>query len=320
MLALAGLASAQSRVPEADSTANRLSQYTVGNKADAATTTVGSTASLVAYIKGLLGLFGALNATTTDCVNGKIGTDTEMNDVSLFDMITTATTNVGTANTAVGTINATTTDSLHGKIGTDTEMNDVSLFDMITTATTNVGTANTAIGTVNATTTDSLNGKLGTDTEMGDNSLWDYLVPKEAAGTTDVDISEAVYTGYVPILTITPASGQGLIDCSVAFDWNKATTGWDDISTASDTLDVIVETRTDATNYRLVANGTQRSATGAGTLAQGADGQVFNLGMVGVTGRVRVSIKLSIERDDCEIPYRVLYRGGTATITPVAAG
>lgn len=54
---------------------------------------------------------------TTDTLHGKIGTDTEMADISLFDMI--------------GLVNATTTDGLQGKIGTDTEMDDNSLYDLL---------------------------------------------------------------------------------------------------------------------------------------------------------------------------------------------
>ena len=42
------------RAPQADSTATRLIQDVVGNKADAAITVASSTASLVAYLKGLL--------------------------------------------------------------------------------------------------------------------------------------------------------------------------------------------------------------------------------------------------------------------------
>jgi len=59
---------------------------------------------------------GGINDTTTDSVNGKIGTDTEMADISLFDML--------------GSKDLATTDSINGKIGTDTEMSDSSLYDM----------------------------------------------------------------------------------------------------------------------------------------------------------------------------------------------
>ena len=73
------------RVPEADSTRNRTDDQVIGNKTDAAVTTVGTTKSLVAYAKGALGAAGAINDTTTDSTNGKLGTDAEMGDNSLWD-------------------------------------------------------------------------------------------------------------------------------------------------------------------------------------------------------------------------------------------
>jgi hypothetical protein len=73
----------------------------------------------------LVALVGTANATTTDSLHGKIGTDTEMADASLYDML--------------GAVNTTTTDAINGKIGTDTEMGDLSLYDMA------VGTSGTTI-------------------------------------------------------------------------------------------------------------------------------------------------------------------------------
>jgi hypothetical protein len=86
---------------------------------------------------------GSINATTTDSIHGKIGTDTEMADSSLYDMLTAA---------AFGTVNATTTDGLHGKIGTDTEMADSSLYDFIIAQPRSVVTS--AVAVPDNTTTD----------------------------------------------------------------------------------------------------------------------------------------------------------------------
>lgn len=183
-----------------------------------------------------------------------------------------------------------------------------------------LSTINTAVGTIDLTTTDNLHGKIGTDTEMGDTSLFDYLMPVESAGTADIDISESDYTGYVTLLTITPATGQSLIDVSIDFDWNLATTGWDTVSTAADTLDIAVVTKVDGTNWRGLMNGTQITANGDGTLTDDESGERFNIGMIGINGECVIRVKLSVERDDAEIPYRVLYRGAAPTITPVAAG
>lgn len=146
------------------------------------------------------------------------------------------------------------------------------------------------------------------------------LMPIEATGTADVDISESDYTAdYVALLTITPASGENLIDLAIDLDWNKATSGFDTVATAADTLDVVVQSKIDGTNWRTLIVGTQITANGDGSLLGQESGQRFHVGPVGENGEVRVAILLSAERGDCEIPYRVTYRGATPTITPVAA-
>lgn len=144
--------------------------------------------------------------------------------------------------------------------------------------------------------------------------------PGEVAGEADIDISEADYTAFQTLLTIAPAAGAPLADLVVDLDWNKATTGFDTVATAADTLDVCVQTKTDGTNWRTVLSGTQITANGDGSLEAQESGERLKIGAVGVTGQVRVLVKVSTERGDCEIPYRVLYRASAApTITAVAA-
>ena len=141
-------------------------------------------------------------------------------------------------------------------------------------------------------------------------------------GTTDIDISEADYTGYVTLLTVAPATGYDLLDCTIDLDWNKATTGFDTVATAADTLDSCVVMNIDGTNYRTIAIGTQITANGDGSLEDNESGQRFNLGFVPSGCSVIVKVKLSAERDDVEIPYRVTYRselGKAPTVTAVAA-
>lgn len=339
---------------------------------------------------------GADDATTTDNVMGKLGTDTELADRSVFDLLAgdgpavypaaaaaahdvslaevvryiqesqigtlvnaggTATVggifgdfansslvtrlgNVQTEVDKVGTlVNAGGTATLGGILGDFANSDAVTRFGNIQTEVDKIGTvvnaggtatvgailgdfANTTLiaimGIPDSTTTESVQGKVGTDTEMDDNSLWDYLVPVEATGEADIDISEADYTTYINILTITPAANQCLIECVIDLDYNKTTTGWDIVSTAADTLDVVIVTKVDGTNYRTVMNGTQIAANGDESLEDNESGERFIVGPVGVTGTIQVKVKLSIERDDVEIPYRVLYRGATPTITPVA--
>ena len=122
---------------------------------------------------------GDINATTTDSIHGKIGTDTEMADSSLYDML--------------GPNTAATTDSINGKLGTDAEFNDNSIYDMLGAGAKTLAIS-TAIGTLDQATTDSLHGKIGTDTEMADSSLYDMIMtlPKsvEKSDGTVLDTGE----------------------------------------------------------------------------------------------------------------------------------
>ncbi len=139
-----------------------------------------------------------------------------------------------------------------------------------------------------------------------------------ATGNADIDISEAVYTAYVNIMTIT-APASGLADCSIDLDLNKATTGWDTISTASDTIDICLAGKIDGTNYRALMNATQVVAVGDGTIGVNLSGIHFHIGPLAAAEVLQVQVKLSAERDDVEIPYRVTYVGAAPTVTPVAA-
>lgn len=140
-----------------------------------------------------------------------------------------------------------------------------------------------------------------------------------ATGTTDVDISEAVYTGYVTLLTVT-APASGCREVRIDLDVNKATTGLDTVATASDTFDCCLVGQVDGTNYRTLQTATQITANGDGSLTDAESGWSFTIGPLMSAESVIVKIKLSAERADAEIPYRVTYIGGAPTVTAVAAG
>jgi hypothetical protein len=145
----------------------------------------------------------------------------------------------------------------------------------------------------------------------------EYLEPKVSTGTADIDISAAVYTGFITLLTITPATGETLQDLQIDLAYNKATTGVSAVATNSDTLDVQVIAKADDTNHSRIAAGSQVTLTGSATPI--ITGERFKLGAV--DGVVEVQVKLSAERADAEIPYKVTYRSlEEATITAVAAG
>lgn len=147
----------------------------------------------------------------------------------------------------------------------------------------------------------------------------DQLIVRESTGDADIDISAAVYTGYVNVLTVT-APATGLIDCVIDIDFNKATTGWDTVATASDTLNCVLVKAIDGTNYRStqLASATI-TANGDGTLDASESGVSFRVGCMQSGASVQVHVKMSAERGDCELPYRVTSVGAAPTITAVAA-
>lgn len=137
-----------------------------------------------------------------------------------------------------------------------------------------------------------------------------------ATGSAGIDISEADYTGFVAFLTIAPATGEGLVDCFIDVDLDKATDGVNEVATNNDTATLLLQTKVDGTNWVGTELTSAVTLTGAaGSIADGKNGHRFKVGSVDPSGSVRVCIKLSAERADCYIPYRVTYRGATPTIT-----
>lgn len=140
------------------------------------------------------------------------------------------------------------------------------------------------------------------------------------SGTTDIDISAAVYTGYIAILTV-EANGD-LKDLVLDFNFDKETTGVNDVATNSDTLDCLLQIAMDGTLYVGVETMTQITLTGTfGSIATGVSGKRFKVGALPDGAIAKVLVKLSAERADAEIPYNVTYIGAVApTVTAVAAG
>lgn len=149
-------------------------------------------------------------------------------------------------------------------------------------------------------------------------TLYNHLKPRVLTGTADIDVSAAVYTAMVEVLLIEPRAA--IHNLVIDLDIDKTTTGVNDVATASDTLDIAVFMKVDGTNYRAVAYSSQFTLSGTvGTAAPGG-GWRFNLGHVDVTEDVSVRVKLSAERADAEIPYRIHYTSEQAPdVTAVAA-
>jgi len=154
---------------------------------------------------------------------------------------------------------------------------------------------------------------------IGRNTLKTLFNVEALTGDTDVDISAADYTAFVDLLTIT-APIDGLQNCRIDIDVNKATTGLDTVATAADTFDACAVIAVDDTNYRLLQSGTQITANGDASLEMSENGWSFDIGPLAGGEIVKIKIKLSAERDDAELPYKVTYIGEAPTITAVAAG
>jgi len=150
--------------------------------------------------------------------------------------------------------------------------------------------------------------------------LVNQVTVREATGDADIDISASDYTGYINVLTVT-APANGLLDCTIDIDFNKATTGWDVVATAADTLNCVLIKQVDGTNYRSSQLASaQITANGDGTLDASESGMSFKVGPMQADSSVQVHVKMSAERGDCELPYRVTSIGDAPTITAVAAG
>lgn len=293
-------------VPAADNTANGFINDVIGNKEDAAATgAVTTTDTLVGYVKQLVTELGVVD---------------EFHDVPAADNVLNAQMNevIGNKEDAAATGAVTTTDTLVGYTKQlVTELQVIDAFHDVATAD---ATTNAVMSDVIGNKEDAAVTSAGTTKSAVAylKGLLNLMAVGEATGEADIDISEADYTAYTNILTVT-APATGLSNCQIDIDVNKATTGWDTVSTAADTIDISLVGQVDGTNYRTLSNATQITANGDGTLENNESGVSFNTGPLGPNKSVQVHVKLSVERADAELPYRVSYVGAAPTITPVAA-
>ncbi len=143
------------------------------------------------------------------------------------------------------------------------------------------------------------------------------LTQTVSKGVADVDISAADYAAdYVTLLTITPAVGKPVEDLQIDLAYNKAATGISVVATAADTLDVAVFAMADDAVESMIMTTTQKVLSGNASPV--VSGERLKIGTI--DGAITVKVKLSAERADAEIPYKVSYKALEApTITPVAA-
>lgn len=153
----------------------------------------------------------------------------------------------------------------------------------------------------------------GTPTEA---RFFDRSVARVYSGSTFVDVSAAVYTGYTTLLTVAPPAGQAMAQCQVTLDLD----GGDDaesfaVGYTSETIRFAVGRKIQG-QWRVDTE--RQSATVAGTAA--ADRSVtLDIGFVGPDEQVRVYVLLSAEQTDIEVPYVFYYLSPErATFTEVS--
>lgn len=148
------------------------------------------------------------------------------------------------------------------------------------------------------------------------------------SGTTDIDSSEADYTtvGGIVFLTITP--DNNVVEIVVDLDLLKDTTGLLVVYT-TETLQIMQQTKVDGTNWRTIIGWPAASSMTGLTVADAAQdldalddspGHRFVFGPIGPDQGARLTFQVSAEAADVEIPYVVYVKGGSATVTAVAAG
>lgn len=176
-------------------------------------TNTGGTATIGAILGDLANVtlaakLGAADGATTESLHGKLGTDTELADRSLYDQINGAGPAAAAAaaapandvslyaavryivETLVGTLaNTGGTATLGGILGDPSNVSFATNLAKLGTLVNTGGTATlgailgdlanvdlaTKLGAADGATTESLHGKLGTDTELADRSLYDVL-------------------------------------------------------------------------------------------------------------------------------------------------
>lgn len=155
----------------------------------------------------------------------------------------------------------------------------------------------------------------GTETSV---RLIDKQIARVHSGSSDVDVSAAVYTGYVTLLTIAPESNQALYDAQITLDldFGDSSNGFAGGYT-SETIQFAVARKVQGL-WRI--DDELETATVAGSNA-GDRCVTLKIGMVGPEESLRIYVRLSAEQGDITVPYVLYYRsGGSVTVTEVTAG
>lgn len=154
-------------VPTADVTTNTAARDVVGNKTDAAVTTVGTTKTIIAYVKGLLNQLGTLVNTGGTATVGDILGDPKNLALSLRVPMRTA-----FAKADVTAVTAWTTANSPVTIATVTGVVLCRVMGHVTTAITSTGATGTLALGVSSNTTLWIAATTANGTNFGTNDVW----------------------------------------------------------------------------------------------------------------------------------------------------
>lgn len=143
----------------------------------------------------------------------------------------------------------------------------------------------------------------------------DTSVAHVFSGSTCIDVSASVYTGYITLLTV--ECNQAMDDVKITFDLDQGDAGNDSFATnyTSETITFICAYKIQG-NWRLDEQSDTTAISGTNS-----DGVCVTLrpGLIGPVEDLRIYVKLSTEQTDVELPYVLTYKGqGVASVTNVS--
>lgn len=153
----------------------------------------------------------------------------------------------------------------------------------------------------------------------GEAAYYDKAVMRVHADESTMDVSAAVYTGWIPLLTIAPPAGVAMEDVRVVVDLDKVTTGFADATGwDTETMQLSIARKVDGTNWRTAHNLIVPSSAIAADDADNLSIEI-PIGHVGPNEGVRIMIKVSAEAAaDAVFPYVAYYKSSSrATFTDV---
>ena len=142
--------------------------------------------------------------------------------------------------------------------------------------------------------------------------LYDKQQLQVHKGVAAINPGGLTWTNYNALLTITPASNFGMINCRVVVDLDKTTSGFATGAT-SQTITFDVARKVDGTNWRTSQNLETTAISGTNSTGRAIE---LNFGDVGPNETVALYAKVSSVSalQNVGLPYVLMYRAGTAAV------